>query len=185
MQSADVEDPLETLHWSALGQVSGARGLSGSRCCDGECLGTISLRCLKFGGRPPRAKTPWYRIRLARGLGTSARRAMNAIGSITTCVVPSRKACVYAESPWRPFLRFVSEHVSTGFRLAGQRRNLCVHRTKTPRKSDISMGRDGGGTRAVRDPVCLRCAPPGKSARPDLTRFSLWCHRHRKTDRWR
>ena len=30
--------------------MSGARGLSGSRCCDGECLGTISLRCLKLGG---------------------------------------------------------------------------------------------------------------------------------------
>ena len=55
-------------------QVSGARGLYGSRRGDGWWRRTISLRCLNFG-----AKTPWYRIRLTRGLGTSAAsRAMNA-----------------------------------------------------------------------------------------------------------
>ena len=36
--------------------MSGARGLSGSRCCDGECLGTISLRCLKLGAQTPVAR---------------------------------------------------------------------------------------------------------------------------------
>jgi len=37
------------------------------------------------------ANTPWYLVRWARGLGTSAaRRAMKSSGSKITCVVPSR-----------------------------------------------------------------------------------------------
>lgn len=37
------------------------------------------------------ANTPWKRVRLTRGLGTSAaRRTMKSSGSMMTCVVPSR-----------------------------------------------------------------------------------------------
>src|SRR5690606_42005720 len=37
------------------------------------------------------ANTPWYRVRWARGFGTSATsRAMKSSGSKITCVVPSR-----------------------------------------------------------------------------------------------
>ncbi len=49
----NLEHPLESLHPGGPRRVSGAVGLSGSRCRDGECFGTISLRCLKFGAKTP------------------------------------------------------------------------------------------------------------------------------------
>ena len=47
--------------------------------------GVTRARYLLFG-----ANTPWKRVRLTRGFGTSAaRRAMKSRGSKMTCVVPS------------------------------------------------------------------------------------------------
>ncbi len=58
--------------------------------CSGSRLGTIRCRCLQFG-----ANTPWKRVRLSLGRGTSAaRRAIKSSGSSTTCVVPSRQGCL-------------------------------------------------------------------------------------------
>ena len=43
------------------------------------------IRCLLLGGRPPRANTPWKRVRLALGLGArAARRAIKSNGSKMT-----------------------------------------------------------------------------------------------------
>jgi len=49
--------------------------------------GVTQTRWRLFG-----ANTPWNRVRLTLGFGTSAaKRAMKSSGSKTTCVVPSRQ----------------------------------------------------------------------------------------------
>ena len=87
----DPKDPLEALCPSHRGAAFNWRSLL--QIC---AAGMLAAPAPPRRGHPRAvvavgANTPWKRVRLTRGGGTSAaRRAMQSSGSNMTCVVPSR-----------------------------------------------------------------------------------------------